>query len=647
MTTVTANDSEQAVLKQTEDSMKRDLSGVVGSVVRWLAISASLYHIYALSLSATSVIQLRAIHLLVGLLLVPLIYQGSRRPFFAKLNIIDLILAGLSVAATVYVLAIGEDWVWRAGVNPTVSDIIFGAILVLAVFEVTRRVIGWPMIIIALVFWVYAMTAGSMPGILMNRSYSMERIISQVFSMEGIYGTAIGASSTFVFLFVLLGAVLKVSRAGDFFIDVSYSLAGRFRGGPAKVAIFGSALFGTISGSGIANVAAVGTLTIPLMKKAGFKPTFAGAVEAAASTGGQIMPPIMGAAAFLMAEMINIPYGQIALAAMLPAVLYFFGLFMVIDFESAKQGLKGLSADELPKIKVVFKQWGHLTIPFLVLLYVLLVEQATPIRAAFITMVVTLIISWVRPQTRMKWTQITKSLQDGATGCLEVIAGCACAGIIVALVSLTGVGIKLSSGIVVLSGGNLAVALVLTMLVVLVLSMGLPTTPAYIIAATVIGPVLIKLGATPLSANLFIFYFACMSAITPPVALVAYPAAAIAGANPIKVGFTAWKMALTAFIIPYIFVFSPALLLKGTVGEILLATVSSLIGVSMLAGSLQGWFLRTIGWISRVILFVGAILLIVPGLTTDIIGSVCLIVVLLINGIRGSNHEAKVSPDKG
>lgn len=602
------------------DSTRRSLVGRTAKVVTALAVLASLFHIYALGISATSMVELRAIHLMVGLVLIPVLYKGWTSAPAKGVHPIDLILAALGVAVTIYVLVEQEGLTWRAGVSPTSGDLVAGIILILLVMEATRRVIGWPLLIVTLVFFAYAFFGDRMPGVFAGRSYDYERMVSHIFSVDGIYGIPIGASATFVYLFILFGAFLRASRAGDLFIDSAYALAGRARGGPAKVAIFASALFGTISGSGIANVATTGTFTIPLMKRVGYKPYFAGAVEAVASTGGQIMPPVMGAGAFLMAEMISVPYSTIAVAAALPAALYYLAVFWMVDFEAAQNGLRGLPASQLPSVGGVMRRWGHLAIPLLVLLYELLVERATPIRSALLSMAVTLVVSWLRAETRMGLARLVKALEEGARGSMEVIAACACAGIVTGLVSLTGAGIKLSSAILELSGGQLMVALVLTMAVTIVLSMGLPTTPAYIIAAVVMAPALVKMGTTPLQAHLFVFYFACMSAITPPVALVAYPAAGIAGANPMRVGFTAWRLGLAAFIVPFMFVYSPALLLIGPPLQVAWAVVTACVGATALAASLGGWLIGRAGPVERVLYGIAALALIDPGLVTDVVG---------------------------
>lgn len=602
------------------DVTRRQLVGRVAVVVTALAVVASLFHIYALGLTATSIVELRAIHLMVGLVLTPLLYKGWKSAPFKTVHPIDLLLVLLGVAVTIYVLVEQEGLTWRAGVSPTTGDLIAGITLIFLVIEATRRVIGWPLILVTLVFALYAFFGDHAPGVFAGRSYDYERMVSHIFSVDGIYGIPIGASATFVYLFILFGAFLRASRAGDLFIDMAYAVAGRARGGPAKVAILASSLFGTISGSGIANVVTTGTFTIPLMKRVGYKPYFAGAVESVASTGGQIMPPVMGAGAFLMSEMISVPYSQIAIAAALPALLFYLAVYWMVDFEAAINGLKGLPSSQLPKVSHVMRRWGHLSIPIAVLLYELLIERATPIRSALLSMAANVVVSWLRYETRMGWKQLVKALEEGARGSLEVIAACACAGIVTGLVSLTGVGIKLSSAIIELSGGQVMPALIITMIVTIILSMGLPTTPAYIIAAVVMAPALTKLGVEILPAHLFVFYFACMSAITPPVALVAYPAAGIAGANPMRVGFTAWRLGLAAFIVPFMFVYSPALLLIGPPLQVAWAVATACIGATALAASLSGWLFRRAGLLERALFGVASIALIDPGLVTDTIG---------------------------
>jgi len=594
-------------------------------------IAAAVFHIYSLGVQHPGILNLRALHLLVALVLVPLLYGGWRAAR-DRFHWSDLLFVAGGLASTIYVIIEGPQMVWRYGVSPTQLDLLFGGLLMVLILEITRRTVGWPLVIVVLVLLLYALFGSNFPGILQTRSFSLRRTISFLFSLDGIYGIPIGVSSTYIYLFILFGAMLRFSRAGDFYMNLAYSVAGRTRGGPAKVSIFASALFGTISGTGIANVVTTGALTIPLMKRAGFKPVFAGAVESVASTGGQIMPPIMGAGAFLMAEFVRIPYGDIVIAAILPALLFFVSVYLIVDIEATRSGLRGLKADELPKVLTVMRRWGHLSLPIIVLLYMLIVENVSPIRAALFAMGTILIVSWLRQETRLGPMRLLNTAVEGTKGTLEVIASCAAAGLITGLIQLTGLGLRLSSWLAGFTDGSLILALVLTMVVTIILSMGLPTTAAYIVSASVLAPALVTLGISPLQAHFFIFYFACLSGITPPVALVAIPAGSIAGANTFAVSLKAFQLALTAFMIPYFFVYSPELLLQGSFTVVALATLSSLIGVWGLANALGGYTMRaTIALPLRLLLGGGAIVLIAPGLQSDAIGLLCIGSALLLH----------------
>ncbi|MGE5633413.1 MAG: TRAP transporter permease [Caulobacteraceae bacterium] len=609
----------QELLDQYE-ARKRTFTGKTALIVSWIAIAGSLWHIYALGIAATSVIVLRNIHLLFGFILIPLLYPGFNKKM--KITFFDILMAIAGFAVAGYVLVQDHDFILRAGVNPTQGDLIFGALAILLVLAITKRVLGWPLVIVVLAFLIYAKFGSYFPGMFMGRDYSVKKIISYAFNIDGIFGMPIGVSSTYVVLFILFGSFLKNSGAGELYTDFSYAIAGRLRGGPAKVAVLSSALFGTISGSGIANVVTTGTMTIPMMKKSGFRKEYAGAVEAVASTGGQIMPPVMGAGAFLMAEMIGVPYTNIMVAAALPALLYFITAWFVIDLRAGKDGLVGLKASELPKIKDVVSSKGHLVIPLLVLLYTLIVMGATPIKSAFLSIIACIVVSWFKKSTRMGLKSILDALQAGLNGSLEVIAACASAGIIMALVSMTGVGLKLSSLIITLAGSSLLLALILTAIIIIILSMGLPTTACYLVGAAIMAPALAQMGISPLSAHMFIFYFACLSGITPPVALAAYPAGAIAKANPVTVSFVAFRMAIVGFIIPFVMVYSPAIFLQGQPLEIVWVVITSLAGAYGIAMSTEGWFKQPLHMVGRAMLMVGGICLIIPGLKTDIIGIV-------------------------
>jgi TRAP transporter 4TM/12TM fusion protein len=606
----------------------------LSALVAGFCILAALAHIYWLGVSAPGLLNLRAFHLLIPLILVPLLFAGWPGAA-ARVHWSDVILIALGIAATAYVIVEGPRMMFRYGVRPTTEDLIFGTILILLILELTRRTVGWALVIIVLVLLAYALWGAYAPGFLVNRSFSWRRVVSFLFSTDGIYGIPIGVSSTYIYLFVLFGAMLQHSRAGDFYMNLSYSVAGRARGGPAKVSIFASALMGTVSGTGIGNVVTTGALTIPLMKRAGFRPVFAGAVEAVASTGGQIMPPIMGAGAFLMAEFVRVPYGTIIIAAFFPALLYFISVYIIVDLEAARRGLRGSRKEDLPRAGEVLRAWGHLLLPIFVLIWMLAVENVSPIRAALFAMGTLLIVSWIRQESRLGLKRLTETAVQGTKGSLEVIISCAAAGLIMGLFQLTGTGLRLSGWVESISGGSMLLALVMTMIVTIILSMGLPTTAAYIVSAAVLAPALNDLGVGLLQAHLFIFYFACMSGITPPVALVAIPAGSIAGANPFSVGVKAFQIALAGFIIPYMIVFSPELMLQGTWPLIVKATITALIGVWALAVAMAGFFLgHPVQWPQRLLFLAGSISLIFAGWQSDLAGVAILGIAVVLHRAR-------------
>jgi len=516
---------------------------------------------------------------------------------------------------------------------PGFLDLIFGAVTIFLVIESTRRIMGWALPIVALVFLLYGLVGHLLPGILAFPKIPVARIIAvNYIATDGIFGTPLGVSATFVFLFVLFGSFLQKVGGGEFFIDLAYSLFGRFRGGPAKIAVVASACFGTISGSGIANVAGTGQFTIPLMKRTGYQPAFAGAVEASASIGGQLMPPVMGAAAFIMAEILGIPYISICVAALLPAILYFLAIFIMVDFEAAKTGLKGLTKENLPNPRKILREAWYLFLPIAILIYLLII-QISPMKAAFwsiIFMVGIEIIQQLIKKKRVDFQRIWEGLEAGALGMLIVATACACAGIVIGIVNVTGFGLKFSDFIIDLSHGSLPILLILTMLSSLVLGMGLPTVACYIILAIISAPALVEMGVMPLAAHLFIFYFGIIAAITPPVALAAYVGAGIAGANPMKTGFIACRLGLAAFLLPYMFIYGSAILMKGNPQDIILAAVSGTVGIWALAAGLQGYFWQCLAIWQRIILLIAAVLLIKPGLTTDLIGYCLVGIVLLV-----------------
>lgn len=616
-------------------SAVRGLGPWANMAIAAFCITAAVLHLYWLGVRSPGIMNLRAAHLAIPIVLVPLLYAGwpgARE----RVHWFDLLLIIGGIASTIYVISEWPRMMFRYGVRPTGQDLFFGAMIMLIVLELTRRAVGLALPIIILVMLLYSLFGGYAPGIFVNRSFSWERIVSFLYSMDGLYGIPLGVSSTYIYLFVLFGVMLQHSRAGDFYMNLAYSVAGRARGGPAKVSIFASACMGTVSGTGIGNVVTTGALTIPLMKRAGFRPVFAGAVEAVASTGGQIMPPIMGAGAFLMAEFVRVPYGSIIVAALMPALLYFLSVYLIVDLEAAKRGLHGMKRAQLPRALTVLRHWGHLLLPIFVLVYMLAVEKVSPIRAALFAMGTLLIVSWIRQESRLGPKRLMQTAIQGTKASLEVIISCAAAGLIMGLFSLTGTGLRLSAWVATISGGSMMLALVMTMIVTIILSMGLPTTAAYIISAAVLASALNDLGVGLLQAHLFIFYFACLSGITPPVALVAIPAGSIAGANPFSVGLKAFQLALAGFIIPYMIVFSPELILQGEPMWIVVSVVTAVIGVWALAVAVIGFLMgMSMPFVLRLLIAAGALTLIFAGWLTDLIGVTVIVVAVLLHRAFG------------
>ncbi|RLJ51565.1 TRAP transporter 4TM/12TM fusion protein [Litoreibacter meonggei] len=487
------------------------------------------------------------------------------------------------------------------------------------ILELTRRVAGLALVIIAGVFLVYTFTAHLMPGILaVSNAYTWQRFFGHVYSDAGIIGPTTAVSSTYIILFIIFAAFLQASKVGDYFVNFAFAAAGRARGGPAKVAIFASGLMGMINGTSAGNVVATGSLTIPLMKKVGYKGRTAGAIEAAASTGGQIMPPIMGAGAFIMAEITGIPYQEIAIAAIIPAILYFASIYFMVDLEAAKLGMTGMNEDEIPKFKKLVRQ-VYLFIPILILIFALFLGYSV-IRAGTLATVSAAMVSWLTPH-RMGVRSILKAFELAGVMSVQIITVCACAGIIVGVISLTGVGARFSSMLLGIADASQLLALIFAMCIAILLGMGMPTTAAYAVAASVVAPGLVNLGIPMLTAHFFVFYFAVVSAITPPVALASYAAAGISGSNPMATSVTSFKIGISAFVVPFMFFYNSAILMDGTWLEIMQASGTALVGVFLLSSGIQGWFVGgRIAWFLRVGLVVAALFLIEGGFITDLIG---------------------------
>lgn len=621
---VDLKEAEALLRKYDKGSDSRTLKGVPLKLMSAILISFTLFQLYTGIFGVLDAMLQRAVHLAFGLSLVYLLYPSRKSWSREKMHMVDLGLAILAAGVNLYVVYFYQDLIFRAG-RVTTMDMIVGVIAVLLVLEAARRVIGWPMVIIALMFITYALVGPYIPGPLAHRGVAVEDLIQQLFyTTEGIFGIPIGVSSTFIFMFLLFGAYLEKTGMGEFFIDAANAVAGHAAGGPAKVAVLSSALMGTLTGSSVANVVGTGSFTIPMMKKLGYKSEFAGAVEATASTGGQLMPPIMGAAAFLMAEFTNTPYVQVILAASIPALLYYFGVWSGVHFEAKKLGLEGLPKDKLPKLKNIMRERGHLLIPILIVLY-LLVAGYTPVRAALGAIAAALIASGIKKSTRLSFMDVVEGLEKGARSAITVIAACACAGIIIGVVTQTGLGLKMGSILVSIANGNLLMTLFFTMITSIILGIGVPTTANYVITATIAAPALMLLGVPVLAAHMFAFYFGIIADVTPPVALAAVAASGVAKSEPMRTGIQASRLAIAAFIIPYIFVYNPEMLLIGVtpIGMIAMV-VTALIGIICIASGLTGYFMKSMSLLERAMFMVGGLLMITTDIRLNIAAAVIL-----------------------
>ena len=557
-----------------------------------------------------------------------------------KLSLPDLVLMVCAVASAGYLLVMYNSPLrMSTGTAFAPVGISYAAIAgCLLILELTRRLTGNALVIITALFLVYVFAGPLLPGFLGYPGLSMTRFFSQVYTDIGVLGQTTAVSSTYIILFIIFAAFLQASKVGDYFINFAFAAAGRARGGPAKVAIFASGLMGMINGTSAGNVVSTGSLTIPLMKKVGYSSRSAGAIEAAASSGGQIMPPIMGAGAFIMAEITGIPYREIAAAALIPAALYFLSVYFMVDMEAAKKGMRGMSKEEIPQFRRLAKH-AYLFAPIIILIGALFMGYSV-IRAGTLATAAAAVVSWISPN-KMGPVAILRALQLASNMAIQIIAVCACAGIIVGVIALTGVGARFSSLLLGLAGFSQLLALFFAMCISILLGMGMPTTAAYAVAASVVAPGLINIGIQPLVAHFFVFYFAVMSAITPPVALASYAAAGISGDNAMGTSVASFKIGLAAFIVPFMFFYSPALLMEGSGWQILRVAVTASIGIFMLSAAVQAWFFGPAKWLMRIGLTLGALFLIYGGLYTDIAG---LIIIVALYMLQRSMHGGGAKP---
>lgn len=617
-----AEQAAEKVLEKVEaESRFRKFTGRWAVVITVIAVAMSIFHLYTSGFGTLMAMKQRSVHLAFLVLLTFLLYPGSKRAPNSRPSVFDYLWLALSLSSSLYIFFAFDAFSIRG--TASTLDYIMGAVLIVCVLEATRRTVGKGLMILSIIFIAYGFLGQYIPGVLGHTGFSFRRIVYQLFlSSEGIFGISLGVSSTYIFLFILFGAFLTETGMGRFIKDLAMSLAGRTIGGEAKVSIVASGLMGMINGSAVGNVAATGTFTIPLMREAGFNPVFASAVVAVAGTGGMIMPPVMGAASFIMAEFLGVHYSTIMLAAAIPAVLYYLAEYSVIHIEAIKMGMKPIPKEEIIPITKVMKERGHLIVPIVVIVYLLLIGR-TPLYAAFYGIISSVAVSFISKETRLTWKSFLRAMELGARQSVGVGIACAVVGNIIGITNLTGLGLVLGDNIVSLAGGSILITSALTMVVCIILGMGLPTTACYIVTATIAAPALVKLGVNPLAAHMFAYYFACLSNLTPPVAIASYGAAGLSGQSPSAVGWTGFRISLAGFLIPFTFILNPTLLLLGgNVTTIVWSTITSLLGVVALASALQNYLYVRMDILQRAAMLIGAVLLIFPGLTTDIAGIV-------------------------
>ena len=610
-------DLDSVMKKFDRESNTRVWEGVPKILVSCVLAAFSVFSIYV-TLFATWMDEIRlttfmAFIMFIGYLVFPA-RKGKQRVNYMPWY--DIILMLLGTGAFLYFTVNAIDIVKNFRITPV--EVAIGIIGILCLAELCRRSVGLPILCVAGALLVYALIWGSTNPSIGARVTETVRVL--FYSKEGILSTPVNVCSKYIVMFIIFGAFLERTGIADFFIQISNALVGRFSGGPAKVAVVASAMEGMVSGSSVANTVGSGAVTIPLMKRTGYKPEFAAAAEAAASTGGQIMPPIMGAAAFLMAETIGMPYSNLVVKAILPAVLYFAGVFITVHLEAKKEGLRGLSKEELPRLKPLLKQ-TYLLLPLILLIYLVGTSTKSIAYAAAIAILVAIGVSLFNKEHRITPKRLLEALAAGGQGMITVAVACGVAGIVAGIIGVTGLAYMLFNGIVTLAGNQIIIALFLTMLCCIVLGMGVPTTANYCIMAATCAPILVQMGVPMVAAHFFVFYFGIVADLTPPVALAAYAGAAIAQANPMKTAVTSTKLAIGAFIVPYVFALNPAMLFVDTnAWEVILICVTSLVGMCGVAAGLEGYFLRNMRWYERIATIIGGLLLIYPGLVTDAIG---------------------------
>ena len=637
---ITEADKQELLEKFDKESKTRTfVSPAVAMAYKIFAILVTLYHlVFASGFWMPETLKHRSLHVSMILILAFAMYPATKKASRKIIAWYDYILIALSAAVPLYMWLDYFNIINRAG-KPNSMDVIIGTLLTLLVLEATRRVCGMALPILGGIFILYSLMGTkqglipvNIPGIFLHRGYTWQKLMSHFFAnTEGIYGSSVNVASTYIFLFIAFGEIMNKCGMGKFFNDIANALAGGSKGGPAKVAVVASGLLGMINGAAVAVVVTTGSFTIPLMKKTGYDNEFSGAIVATGSVGGQLMPPVMGAAAFIMAETLGIKYSTLLVSAIIPAVIYYMGILLQIQMRAEKMGMQGTPKDQLPKVGEVMKEYGHLAIPLVFLIYMLFFSGKTVIMAAFYTILFTIVVAQLRPNTRMSLNDIIDAMVASAKSTVSVAIACACVGIIVGVCSITGFALNMASTIIQIGGQSLMFTLMFTMVTCMILGMGLPSIPSYIITSTIAAPALVTLGIPPIAAHMFCFYFAMFANLTPPVALAAFAAAGIAGGSPMKTGWASVKLALAGFILPYMFVYNTELLLLDTpIAKGIQVAITAAIGVFLISVAVEGFLFRKVNAVLRILCFAGAYLLIDSGLITDIIGiAICVGIVLL------------------
>ena len=595
------------------------------SAISFFAICMALFHLYTAGYRPLPGLEQRAVHLSFALALTFLIFPLRLREKSSSVN--HKLLTGLNLLSVLLSFALGAYVLWEYDsiilrlAFPTLLDSITSFLAIILVLEATRRIMGWAVVVICLFCFAYLGVGEHLPTLIAHTGVTFERVINFMFlTTEGIMGPPLGVSATVIVTFVIFGAFLEKCGTGRLFVDSAFTMFGRFKGGPAKAAVVGSTLFGMITGSQIANVSAIGVFTIPIMRRVGYKAEMAAAIEAVASTGAMIMPPVMGAAAFIIPEFLGCSYFDVIKAAFVPGLLFYAALYMYVEIQASKLGIVGVPKAELPNLPKLFRDYGHMAIPVVVLIYFLAIAMSSPPKAAFWAIVAALLASWLKKNTRMNLGKVTAALEGGAKSSLIVANACASAGIITATITLTGMGLRFSDALITVSGGSLAALLVLTMIASLIIGLPLPPVSCYLVLAVLAVPAMTKMNVHPMAAHLFVFFFGVLGNISPPVAPTSFAAAGLAGSNPVRTTNLAFLISAPGWLIPYLFVYGPSLMLYGSFLNIFGVIISSFVGVSCLAIALQGWLFYELGWILRILTLAAGLFLVVPTFITDIVG---------------------------